>query len=146
MTEYMKAVRLSDWKRCAELTHPDALQEFKDFILAGLAGPYARDFIVYIFQNKWNAEGIRKLEPVDVFVAFLSGMTGFQPDLVKAMGALEAVYSEALAFAQVHALLALGIRIDSLVTIVSAAALPELAPDGIDDDDDDDDDDDGGDS
>ena len=36
-----------------------------------------------------------------------------------------------LAEAQTHALLALGVRVDSLVTIVSAAALPELAPEEI---------------
>ncbi len=60
-----------------------------------------------------------------------------------AIGILETVQEEsheaqeeltipaALAFAQVHALLALGLRVDSLVTILSAAVLPELAPEGI---------------
>lgn len=63
--------------------------------------------------------------------------------ITEAIGILEAVQEEkaqakeelsipaALQFAQVHALLALGLRVDSLVTILSAAALPELAPDGI---------------
>lgn len=39
--------------------------------------------------------------------------------------------TQTIAYAQAHALLALGLRVDSLVSIVSAAALPELAPDGI---------------
>lgn len=43
----------------------------------------------------------------------------------------ELTAAQALALAQTHALLALGLRLDSLVTILSAAALPELAPEEI---------------
>jgi hypothetical protein len=75
----MEAARKEDWKRYAELVHPESLEDYKNMWLPALtpaakAGPEKQADLLPLFDKASDLKSVLALEPKDFFVSSMKGM------------------------------------------------------------------------
>ena len=87
--EYMAATRASDWRRVADMMHPDALAEFKEMFGTIAAIDTTGEVLSNLFGVADSA-AYAATSPDSIYVSFMKTMVNLSPELGEALSGSEA--------------------------------------------------------